>query len=41
MLQGISTVNRAVIHIDEKKGDTTYNLLVEGDNLRQVMATVG
>ncbi|KAK2152800.1 hypothetical protein LSH36_317g01042 [Paralvinella palmiformis] len=41
VIKGISTVNRAVIHIDEKKGDTTYNLLVEGDNLRQVMATVG
>ena len=41
VLQGISSVHRAVIHIDEKKGDNTYNLLVEGDNLRAVMATRG
>ena len=33
-------MTRAVIHIDEKKGDT-YKLLVEGDNLLAVMATPG
>ncbi|XP_062605530.1 DNA-directed RNA polymerase III subunit RPC1-like, partial [Saccostrea cucullata] len=40
MIKGIQNVTRAVIHIDEKKGDT-YKLLVEGDNLRAVMATPG
>lgn len=38
--QGIQNVTRAVIHIDEKKGET-YKLLVEGDNLLAVMATPG
>ncbi|XP_064601918.1 DNA-directed RNA polymerase III subunit RPC1-like [Liolophura sinensis] len=40
MIKGIPSVTRAVIHADEKKGDS-YKLLVEGDNLRQVMATQG
>lgn len=35
---GIPTVERAVIN---DKGDGTYNLLVEGTNLRAVMGTVG
>ena len=34
-------MSRAVIHIDEKSGATKYKLLVEGDNLRNVMATAG
>ncbi|XP_074647199.1 DNA-directed RNA polymerase III subunit RPC1-like [Tubulanus polymorphus] len=40
MIKGIPHVTRAVIHIDEKKG-TRYKLLVEGNNLREVMATRG
>lgn len=32
---------RAVIHIDEQSGRNKYKLLVEGDNLRAVMATHG
>lgn len=40
LYQGIQNVTRAVIHIDEKKGET-YKLLVEGDNLLAVMATPG
>jgi DNA-directed RNA polymerase III subunit RPC1 len=39
--QGIQQVTRAVIHIDEKKGGTSFKLLVEGDNLQQVLATPG
>uniref|UniRef100_A0A3Q1AIV8 DNA-directed RNA polymerase subunit n=1 Tax=Amphiprion ocellaris TaxID=80972 RepID=A0A3Q1AIV8_AMPOC len=34
-------VARAVIHIDEQSGKNKYKLLVEGDNLRAVMATHG
>ena len=34
-------MSRAVIHIDEKSVGTRYKLLVEGNNLRQVMATTG
>lgn len=32
---------RAVIHIDEQSGKQKFKLLVEGDNLRAVMATHG
>ena len=39
-LQGHKNVNRAIIHVDEAKGDT-YKLLVEGDDLLSVMSTVG
>ena len=39
-LQGIQAVTRAVIHADEKTGNT-YKLLVEGDNLLAVLATPG
>ena len=39
-VQGISTVSRAVIHIDEKQANK-FKLLVEGNNLRQVIATRG
>ncbi len=35
------TVNRAVINKDEGKTGDTYKLFVEGDNLREVMATYG
>lgn len=41
MVQGIPEVARAVIHIDEQSGKEKYKLLVEGDNLRAVMATHG
>merc|ERR1712150_306833 len=40
VIKGIPSVNRAVIHADEKTGNT-YKLLVEGDNLQAVMATPG
>lgn len=42
--QGFPTVNRAIVHVDEeKKADKKdrYKLLVEGDDLRAVMATRG
>uniref|UniRef100_A0A3B3S3Q8 DNA-directed RNA polymerase subunit n=1 Tax=Paramormyrops kingsleyae TaxID=1676925 RepID=A0A3B3S3Q8_9TELE len=41
VVQGIPEVARAVIHIDEQSGKEKYKLLVEGDNLRSVMATHG
>lgn len=41
VVQGIPEVSRAVIHIDEQSGKEKYKLLVEGDNLRAVMATHG
>lgn len=34
-------MSRAVIHIDEQSGKEKFKLLVEGDNLRAVMATHG
>ena len=41
-LQGISSVNRAIIHVDESNGGSSrYKLLVEGANLQAVMATKG
>lgn len=39
--KGISAVSRAVIHEEDDNGITRYKLLVEGDNLREVMATPG
>lgn len=41
IIQGIESVNRAIIHIDEDKGGERYKLLVEGMNLQCVMATMG
>ncbi|KAK7603430.1 hypothetical protein V9T40_003429 [Parthenolecanium corni] len=41
VIQGIIGVNRAVIHEENDKGVTRYRLLVEGDNLRDVIATPG
>uniref|UniRef100_H3BGV0 DNA-directed RNA polymerase subunit n=1 Tax=Latimeria chalumnae TaxID=7897 RepID=H3BGV0_LATCH len=41
VVQGIPEVSRAVIHIDDQKGKEKFKLLVEGDNLRAVMATHG
>jgi DNA-directed RNA polymerase III subunit RPC1 len=40
-LQGIDSVNRAIIHIDEGRGGEKYKLLVEGMNLQKVIATRG
>ena len=34
-------VNRSVIHVDDTGGSNTYNLYVEGDNFRDVLATPG
>ncbi|EFA01191.1 DNA-directed RNA polymerase III subunit RPC1 [Tribolium castaneum] len=41
VVKGLPTVNRAVIAKEEKGGETLYNLCVEGDNLREVIATYG
>ena len=40
-LQGIESVTRAIIHVDESKVGERYKLLVEGMNLQRVMATMG
>lgn len=41
VVKGLATVNRAMIVIDDSKGDTRYKVLVEGDNFREVLATPG
>lgn len=42
VIRGIPTTSRAVIHADDSAGPPTrYRLLVEGDGLREVMATYG
>ena len=41
VIKGLPTVNRAVIHIDDAHGSTKYKLFVEGDNLKEVLATPG
>jgi len=42
IVQGLQGVSRAVIHVDESSdGKEKYKLLVEGNDLRGVMATVG
>lgn len=41
IIKGVPNVNRAVIHEEEENGVRRYKLLVEGDNLRDVMATPG
>ncbi|XP_049812819.1 DNA-directed RNA polymerase III subunit RPC1 [Schistocerca nitens] len=41
VIKGLPSVSRAVIHNDDSGGQTRYKLLVEGDNLREVMATHG
>ncbi|XP_066925897.1 DNA-directed RNA polymerase III subunit RPC1-like isoform X1 [Clytia hemisphaerica] len=44
LIKGYPTVSRAIIHVDEEKqkaGKERYKLLVEGDDLRAVMATRG
>lgn len=41
VIKGVQGINRAVIHEEDVDGVTKYKLLVEGDNLRDVMATYG
>jgi len=41
IVQGISTVNRAVINEEEKNGKSSYHLLVEGYGLAEVMGAPG
>uniref|UniRef100_A0A146LPV0 DNA-directed RNA polymerase subunit n=1 Tax=Lygus hesperus TaxID=30085 RepID=A0A146LPV0_LYGHE len=41
VIKGVPNVNRAVIHEEEVGGVKKYKLLVEGDNLRDVIATRG
>jgi len=43
VIKGLPSVNRSVIHIDDTGGGglNTYKLYVEGDNLREVLATRG
>ncbi|CAH1249658.1 POLR2A [Branchiostoma lanceolatum] len=41
VIKGVDSVSRAVIHLDEKGGQQQYKLLVEGENLRAVIATPG
>ncbi len=42
VIKGLPTVNRAVIHMDDSLGGVPkYKLFVEGDNLREVLATPG
>ncbi|CAG9841200.1 unnamed protein product [Diabrotica balteata] len=41
VVKGLPTVNRAVIAREDKGGTPRYSLCVEGNNLREVMATYG
>jgi DNA-directed RNA polymerase III subunit RPC1 len=41
VVQGIASVNRAVINEEDKDGKTTYHLLVEGYGLSDVMGSPG
>lgn len=41
VIKGYPSVTRAVIHLDDSKGVRKFKLLVEGDGLREVMATPG
>ena len=43
VIKGLPTVERAIIHIDDSQGanNQKYKLFVEGDNLREVLATPG
>ena len=40
-MQGLPSINRAVIHVDDTVVPNKYMLIVEGDNMREVMATYG
>ncbi|KAL1139349.1 hypothetical protein AAG570_006333 [Ranatra chinensis] len=41
VIKGVPSVNRAVIHEEDVGGVKKFKLLVEGDNLRDVIATMG
>merc|ERR1712112_164866 len=41
VIKGLPTVSRAVMHLDDTKDGPKYCLYVEGDNLREVIATRG
>ncbi|XP_012263608.2 DNA-directed RNA polymerase III subunit RPC1 [Athalia rosae] len=41
VIKGLPSVARAVIHNDDSSGKIRYRLFVEGDNMREVMATPG
>lgn len=41
IVQGIPTVNRAVINKEDKNGKSTYHLLIEGTGLAEVMGSPG
>ncbi|XP_034186947.1 DNA-directed RNA polymerase III subunit RPC1 [Osmia lignaria lignaria] len=41
VVKGLPSVSRAVIHNDDSTGKIRYKLFVEGDNMREVMATHG
>ena len=41
VIKGLPTVSRAIMHLDETKSGSKYKLFVEGDNLREVIATPG
>ncbi|KAK9732078.1 RNA polymerase Rpb1, domain 5 [Popillia japonica] len=41
VIKGLPSVTRAVIAREDKDGQPYYNICVEGDNLREVMATYG
>ena len=41
VVKGLPSVSRAVIHNDDSSGKIRYKLFVEGDNMREVMATHG
>ena len=41
VIKGLPSVHRAAIHVDDAGGKNTYKLFVEGDNLREVLATPG
>jgi len=43
VIKGLPTVSRAIIHLEDGKADAVkqYKLFVEGDNLREVIATYG
>ena len=39
--KGLPTVSRAAIHLKENVKTVEYKLVIEGDGIRQVMATLG
>ncbi|XP_035735078.1 DNA-directed RNA polymerase III subunit RPC1-like isoform X1 [Vespa mandarinia] len=41
VIKGLPSISRAVIHNDDSGGKTKYKFFVEGDNMREVMATTG